>query len=33
MENKEENINTTEQQILEAAKSVFLEKGMDGARM
>ncbi len=33
MENKEENINTTEQQILEAAKSVFFEKGMDGARM
>jgi len=33
MTNKEENINTTEQLILEAAKSVFLEKGMDGARM
>lgn len=33
MDNKEESINSTEQQILEAAKSVFLEKGMDGARM
>lgn len=33
MDNKEESLNSTEQQILEAAKSVFLEKGMDGARM
>ncbi|MBE0649260.1 MAG: TetR/AcrR family transcriptional regulator [Bacteroidales bacterium] len=33
MENEKGNISTTEQQILEAAKSVFLEKGMDGARM
>lgn len=33
MNNQEENLNSTEQQILEAAKSVFLEKGMDGARM
>jgi AcrR family transcriptional regulator len=33
MENEKENSKTTEEQILEAAKSVFLEKGMDGARM
>jgi len=33
VDNKEESLNSTEQQILEAAKSVFLEKGMDGARM
>ena len=33
MDNQEENLSSTEQQILEAAKSVFLEKGMDGARM
>ena len=33
MDNTGEDINSTEQQILEAAKSVFLEKGMDGARM
>lgn len=33
MDNSVENIHSTEQQILEAAKSVFLEKGMDGARM
>lgn len=33
MENEKENNKTTEEQILEAAKSVFLEKGMDGARM
>ena len=33
MENEKENISSTEQQILEAAQNVFLEKGMDGARM
>ena len=33
MDSGKENITTTEQQILEAAKSVFIEKGMDGARM
>lgn len=30
---KKEKIDTTEQQILDAAKSVFQSKGMDGARM
>ncbi len=33
MESETGNNKTTEEQILEAAKNVFLEKGMDGARM